>query len=177
MAEPAGDDGADQPTDVDDAPGDALRFTPADSYTVARDYAYPSSHPLHMGPLQELSEDEYDSDEDSPLVLGQDARSEGPPFVEDPSLMSPVITTTSHGDKEYQFSIASSDEIHGRAVALFDFEPENDNEVPLKEGQHIWISYRHGLGWLVAQDPTTGESGLVPEEYVEIVHQEPIPNK
>lgn len=72
--------------------------------------------------------------------------------------------------KDYQFTIASPDEeMHGRAVALFDFARENDNELPLVEGQVILVSYRHGQGWLVAQDPKTGESGLVPEEYVRLL--------
>jgi hypothetical protein len=59
--------------------------------------------------------------------------------------------------------------MHGKAVALFDFARENDNELPLVEGQVILVSYRHGQGWLVAQDPKTGESGLVPEEYVRLL--------
>jgi SH3 domain len=72
--------------------------------------------------------------------------------------------------RDYQFTIASPDEeMHGRAVALFDFARENDNELPLIEGQVILVSYRHGQGWLVAQDPKTGESGLVPEEYVRLL--------
>ncbi|KAF2404367.1 hypothetical protein EJ06DRAFT_535619 [Trichodelitschia bisporula] len=72
--------------------------------------------------------------------------------------------------RDYQFTIASPDEeMHGRAVALFDFARENENELPLSEGQVILVSYRHGQGWLVAQDPKTGESGLVPEEYVRLL--------
>ena len=59
--------------------------------------------------------------------------------------------------------------MHGKAVALFDFERENENELPLVEGQIIWVSYRHGQGWLVAEDPKTRESGLVPEEYVRLL--------
>ena len=59
--------------------------------------------------------------------------------------------------------------MHGKAVALFDFERENENELPLVEGQIIWVSYRHGLGWLVAEDPKTQESGLVPEGYVRLL--------
>lgn len=76
-------------------------------------------------------------------------------------------------DESYDDSLAHTyltDEINRRAVALFDFEPENDNEVPLREGQVIWISYRHGQGWLVAEDPELGENGLVPEEYVDIFY-------
>lgn len=72
--------------------------------------------------------------------------------------------------RDYQFSIGSPDEeMHGKAVALFDFTREHENELPLKEGQVILVSYRHGQGWLVAEDPRTGESGLVPEEFVRLV--------
>ena len=72
--------------------------------------------------------------------------------------------------RDYQFTIASPDEeMHGKAVALFDFARENENELPLTEGQVIWVSYRHGQGWLVAEDPKTRDAGLVPEEYVRLV--------
>lgn len=72
--------------------------------------------------------------------------------------------------RDYQFTITSPDEeMHGKAVALFDFERENENELPLVEGQIVWVSYRHGQGWLVAEDPKTQESGLVPEEYVRLL--------
>jgi hypothetical protein len=72
--------------------------------------------------------------------------------------------------RDYQFTITSPDEeMHGKAVALFDFARENENELPLVEGQIIWVSYRHGQGWLVAEDPKTEESGLVPEEYVRLL--------
>ena len=72
--------------------------------------------------------------------------------------------------RDYQFTIVSPDEeMHGKAVALFDFARENENELPLVEGQVIWVSYRHGQGWLVAEDPKTGESGLVPEEYIRLL--------
>jgi hypothetical protein len=72
--------------------------------------------------------------------------------------------------RDYQFTITSPDEeFHGKAVALFDFERDNENELPLVEGQIIWVSYRYGQGWLVAEDPKTQESGLVPEEYVRLL--------
>lgn len=79
-------------------------------------------------------------------------------------------TDESRYSRDYQFTIASPDEeMHGKAVALFDFARENENELPLVEGQVIWVSYRHGQGWLVAEDPKTQESGLVPEEYVRLL--------
>ncbi|KAI9680975.1 MAG: HOG (high osmolarity glycerol) pathway protein [Trizodia sp. TS-e1964] len=95
----------------------------------------------------------YDSDE------GSGASSPDRPFEDD-----------SRYSRDYQFTIASPDEeMHGKAVALFDFQRENENELPLMEGQVIWVSYRHGQGWLVAEDPKTQESGLVPEEYVRLL--------
>ncbi|KAG9235998.1 hypothetical protein BJ875DRAFT_249585 [Amylocarpus encephaloides] len=100
---------------------------------------------------------------------GQDYRSESDASS---SSSSPGITRhdESRYSRDYQFTIASLDEeMHGKAVALFDFERENENELPLVEGQVIWVSYRHGQGWLVAMDPKTQESGLVPEEYVRLL--------
>ena len=80
------------------------------------------------------------------------------------------VNDESRYSRDYQFTIASPDEeMHGKAVALFDFTRENVNELPLVEGQVIWVSYRHGQGWLVAEDPKTRESGLVPEAYVRLL--------
>jgi hypothetical protein len=101
--------------------------------------------------------------------MGQDYRSESDASS---SASSPGLTRhdESRYSRDYQFTIASPDEeMHGKAVALFDFERENENELPLVEGQVIWVSYRHGQGWLVAMDPKTQESGLVPEEYVRLL--------
>ncbi|KAK3498235.1 hypothetical protein B0T13DRAFT_254872 [Neurospora crassa] len=79
-------------------------------------------------------------------------------------------TDESRYSRDYQFTITSPDEeMHGKAVALYDFQREDENELPLVEGQIIWVSYRHGQGWLVAEDPKTQESGLVPEEYVRLL--------
>ncbi|KAL4811007.1 hypothetical protein BDV18DRAFT_155618 [Aspergillus unguis] len=79
-------------------------------------------------------------------------------------------TGTHRYSREFQFSVGCPDEeMHGKAVALFDFTREHENELPLTEGQVIFVSYRHGQGWLVAEDPRTGESGLVPEEFVRLV--------
>ena len=72
--------------------------------------------------------------------------------------------------RDFQFAVGCPDEeMHGKAVALFDFTREHENELPLVEGQVIFVSYRHGQGWLVAEDPQTGESGLVPEEFVRLL--------
>ena len=101
----------------------------------------------------------------------RDSEHEGTDSEHSPSSPQPGDPTSdSRYSKDYQFTIASPDEeMHGKAVALFDFTRENENELPLVEGQVIWVSYRQSQGWLVAQDPKTGESGLVPEEYVRLL--------
>ncbi|EME46884.1 hypothetical protein DOTSEDRAFT_94498, partial [Dothistroma septosporum NZE10] len=55
------------------------------------------------------------------------------------------------------------------SLALYSFEPENDNELRLTEGQTVLVAYRHGQGWLVAENPETGEQGLIPEQYVRLL--------
>ncbi|KAG7831171.1 hypothetical protein KL920_000691 [Ogataea angusta] len=60
-----------------------------------------------------------------------------------------------------------------QAVALYPFEPENENELKLEQDQVIIINYEYGEGWLVAHDPESGETGLVPSEYVSILDNEP----
>lgn len=126
----------------DDGPGEAIENYP--HVPQHRDSHF--SKPLQRA-KREVSEHDRMSEEDSETE-GDDARF----------------------SKDYSFTIASPDEeMHGKAVALFDFESEHQNELALKEGQIILVSYRHGQGWLVAEDPRTGESGLVPEEFVRLV--------
>lgn len=62
-------------------------------------------------------------------------------------------------------------EINCKAIAIFEFRPENENELALVPGQEVWVSYRHGQGWLVAENLDSGETGLIPEEYVELIEE------
>jgi hypothetical protein len=97
---------------------------------------------------------------------------DGPPYDSDDDMseMDDFSRDQSRFSRDYQFTIASpEEEVTGRAVALFDFKPENDNELGLVEGQVILVSFKYGQGWLVAQDPRTGDRGLVPEEYVRLL--------
>ncbi|GME68537.1 unnamed protein product [[Candida] boidinii] len=57
------------------------------------------------------------------------------------------------------------------AIALYSFEPENENELRLQQNQMIIISYDCGEGWSVARDLYTGETGLVPKDYVQIIDE------
>jgi hypothetical protein len=117
----------------------------------------PSRSYTETSPTQNAEQEDEDSDEDSDDI--PDSSGQFDPYADE-----------SRWSKDYQFTIVSpEEEMHGRAVALFDFARENENELPLTEGQIILVSYRQGEGWLVAQDPRTQESGLVPEEYVRLL--------
>ncbi|KAI5780048.1 hypothetical protein EDC01DRAFT_718861 [Geopyxis carbonaria] len=106
-------------------------------------------------------ETEYNPDNPDHHQYNPDSDDEGREFDDD---------YNSRFSRDYQFTIASpAEEVHGKAVALFDFIQENPSELPLREGQVIWVSYWYGMGWLVAEDPKTGLSGLVPEEYVRLL--------
>jgi hypothetical protein len=68
-----------------------------------------------------------------------------------------------------QEALLRGEEFPCDAVAIYDFERQNKNELSLVEGQEVWISYRHGQGWLVAENPKTQQRGLVPESYVRLL--------
>lgn len=132
-------------------PGGELVTYPPEEARHCKECPYPGGHNPQSGRSDEGCRLEYDRSSSPPSPEADD---------EDESRYS----------RDYQFTITSPDEeFHGKAVALFDFERENENELPLMEGQIIWVSYRHGQGWLVAEDPKTQESGLVPEEYVRLL--------
>lgn len=59
-----------------------------------------------------------------------------------------------------------------QAVALYPFEAENENELGLVPDQLIMINYEYGDGWLVAYDPESGRTGLIPSAYVQIIGDE-----
>lgn len=112
------------------------------------DYAQVYSNEGRPGPEVDESDDVDDDDD------------EGEGLYEDAGRLS----------KDYSFTIASPDEeMNGKAIVLFDFTPEHENELGLYEGQIILVSYRQSQGWLVAEDPSTGESGLVPETFVRLL--------
>ncbi|CAI7662115.1 unnamed protein product [Penicillium discolor] len=116
-----------------------------------------------------------DTSDDGPggrySIMGYNAPGGQPGYEHDPGFESEdEIPGGNRYSRDYQFAVGCPDEeMHGKAVALFDFTREHENELPLTEGQVIYVSYRHGQGWLVAEDPKTGENGLVPEEFVRLL--------
>ncbi|CCG24960.1 Nbp2 h [Candida orthopsilosis Co 90-125] len=157
------------------------RFPPN---TKIKDFGYPESHPLHFtASIRHLrkgrSSSDYEASDDatssdntsttsSSVTSERRSRHHGNSNYEDFEGYDyeAELEEDEYGDDDDEYE---KDEINCEARAIFDFQPENDNEIGLLEGQVIWISYRHGQGWLVAEDPETGENGLVPEEYVELI--------
>lgn len=120
----------------------------SEGYISTKDYAYDQSNPLHHGYLQDARKsysNEFENNSD------EDADDEG--IDEDYHKRQSIILP-----QDYL--------INQLAVALYDFEPENDNELGLVEGDIVYISYRHGQGWLVAENQEGTKTGLVPEEFV-----------
>lgn len=134
----------------------ALQFHSSLDYAIVRDFGYPPQHPLFFGARQSMSVVSSSQDEDDDLAYPPGI-GEGPPYYEDSDVDAELDS-----------------ELNGRAVALFDFEPENDNEIGLFQGQIVWVHYRHGQGWLVAMNLDTEETGLIPEEYVQILGEDEV---
>lgn len=154
--------------------------------TKIKDYGYPESHPFHLGnyPLRSnssnsslclssssSSEEEEEEEELENQLQDHNSYHNNTHNNNNNNNSNELYNNGEYYDQsnELMNNIITPDEINCKARAIFDFNAENDNEISLIEGQIIWISYRHGQGWLVAEDPENGENGLVPEEYVEII--------
>lgn len=66
-------------------------------------------------------------------------------------------------------TIEHSENEIAHAIALYPFVPENSNELSLVPDQLLIINYECGDGWLVAHDPESGKTGLVPSEYIRML--------
>lgn len=132
-------------------------------YISIKDFAYDESNPLHYGYYNDGLEDT----EDGTDIGGYNGDDSYIDDYEDPD------NNTNDDDLERRQSVILPNDyiVNKRAIALYDFEPENDNELGFKEGDTLFISYRHGQGWLVAENQERNQTGLVPEEFVSFVEQ------
>lgn len=145
-------------SDEDDNEVDIGSETSLVGYISIKDFAYEESNPLHYG----YYEDDLDETEDATDVDGG--------YIGDESFESNTTANNSADSDRRQSILLSNDYIvNKRAVALYDFEPENDNELGFKKGDIVFISYRHGQGWLVAENQAKTKTGLVPEEFVSFI--------
>jgi len=107
----------------------------------------------------------HDEDEEEEEEEQQGEDTQHPPFRED----TESVPYSPSADEHRPESASLDESFAGPSLALYDFVPENDNELELREGQIIQVGYRHGQGWLVAMNMQSGEQGLVPEEYVRLL--------
>lgn len=148
-----------------------------------KDFAYDVSDPKHFGIYDEFSSDEdYDEDEDKDEVYGGQIyyNEYGEAYFKtentDHSLLKgreSVDTDADTVDCNSHLNINTEnndnhDILH--AIALYPFVPENSNELSLVPDQILIINYECGDGWLVAHDPVSGQTGLVPSEYIRMIN-------
>ncbi|TKX23235.1 SH3 domain-containing protein 2 [Elsinoe australis] len=118
------------------------------------------------GPYDDRNDSAYSSTQATSNQQQATTTTTLPPFRED----GESVPYSPSALEDHRPESASLDEsFAGPSLALYDFSPENDNELELREGQIIQVGYRHGQGWLVAMNLETGEQGLVPEEYVRLL--------
>lgn len=120
-------------------------------YISIKDFAYDPSDPLHHGFTEDFRNESLEQETDESNDEDGNIRDQ---------------------DKRQSVVLPNDYVINRLAVALYDFEPENDNELGLKEGDIVFISYRHGQGWLVAENQNRTKTGLVPEEFVTYVNED-----
>jgi hypothetical protein len=61
------------------------------------------------------------------------------------------------------------------ARAVYDYEPEHPDDLPVRAGEELVVIARRGEGWLEARNSASGRVGLVPENYVELPPQSAAP--
>lgn len=91
--------------------------------------------------------------------------------VVDSSVDEDVVERSSTGEVatiDGKRFLPAGDKLNDGGVALSDFHCTQDNELPLTQGQLVWIHHSVGQGWLLAENMTTNEIGLVPETFVQL---------
>lgn len=110
---------------------------------TVRDYAYPKAHPYHLGQFPpEPAFEESDIEEDDEEMFD-------------------------HDDDDSDLVAAGEDRTEGHARGLYDFDAENTSELSFREGDTLWIHCRQFPGWFLGE--MGGQSGLVPENYVQLL--------
>ncbi|TID14797.1 hypothetical protein CANINC_004468 [Pichia inconspicua] len=172
-----------------DDPNDTS-FTDSEPTVNIKDFAYDLSDPRHFGiyPPDDTDENDledegkYDSEEEFQDSIGymryesidpeEEYIDKNSLFVEGRSILNDEVS--SELEKNDSNDVDDDDTGLVHAIALYPFVPENSNELSLVPDQHLIINYECGDGWLVAYDPGSGQTGLVPSEYIYIVDVDPV---
>ncbi|KAG0199316.1 hypothetical protein BGX28_007387 [Mortierella sp. GBA30] len=118
-----------------------------DLVVCVRDFAYPKTHPFHVGhypPEPEYEESDIEEDD-----------------------YPPQNDYSPQDEYEDQPSSSQDDRTQGHARGLYDFDAESSSELSFKEGNFLWIHCRQFPGWFLGE--MGGVQGLVPENYVQMV--------
>jgi len=121
---------------------------------TVRDFAYPKTHPYHLG--QYPPEPEY---EDSDVEGDEEMEDENDAAAEEEE------EEEEEGDEDQENH--NGGRTQGEARGLYDFDAENSSELSFREGQHLWIHCRQFPGWFLGE--MDGKTGLVPENYVQLL--------
>ncbi|CCH62404.1 hypothetical protein TBLA_0H01160 [Henningerozyma blattae CBS 6284] len=132
-------------------------------YISIKDFAYENSNPLHYGYFNEQQDENSINNDD--IHIDADAEQEADAEAD-------IEADGEDEGKRSSIYLPNNYIINQKAIALYDFVPENDNELQLVEGDIIFINYKHGQGWLVAQNLNNNKIGLVPEEFVSYLDEE-----
>lgn len=92
------------------------------------------------------------------------------------SVMQPMRTTPAADTTEASAETQPADEpaqdgmekVNIHVKALYDYDAEAESELTIKEGETLLITEKHSSGWWYATN-SVGQSGFVPENYVEVV--------
>ncbi|KAL6945251.1 hypothetical protein ACO0QE_002700 [Hanseniaspora vineae] len=148
-----------------------------------KDFAYTLEDPLHYGFYSDI--EEYEEEEEEAYGEENDEYDEHDPnsvleeYYNDDDEDDEANYYEGHDQDEYSedfdrrksYIMPAEHIINRKAIALYDFENENENELGLHEGQVVFIDYRHGQGWLVVETIDGMHTGLVPEDYLQILDE------
>lgn len=141
-------------------------------YISVKDFAYDEANPLHYGYFDD--EQDFDNEHSN----NDDNSNNENNHVFNNGILTTEVPDNHSIDEEYDADFSPRPQsllipddyiINQKAIALYDFEPENNNELELKEGDIVFINYRHGQGWLVAENLEKTKTGFVPEEFVSLL--------
>ena len=79
-----------------------------------------------------------------------------------------ATAATSFGETAVEYAQPGAEQSGKRAIVQFDYEKAEDNEIELREGEHVTDIEMVDENWWMGRN-VHGESGLFPSNYVEIV--------
>ncbi|XP_074551660.1 nostrin isoform X1 [Halichoeres trimaculatus] len=118
---------------------------------------------IYKGPAQFVTQQSAESFQSASEQVTATATTDQPVVVECDSTVNGSLPQTDDDKEQGQITPATS--ILGKCKALYDFSPENEDELTLKEGDLLDIYRKEENGWWFGT--LNGETGHFPSTYVE----------